>query len=290
VALVLVLAAGALVVIKEKVFTPSRRVPVLVPLTLTAAKAAAAHDHFTLRLDHGVTSITVPAGSVVSQSPKVGTSLKEGSVLSVVPSLGPPPVPVPSLAKTTCATAATALTAAHLTSTCAAPQYSSTVPSGVLISWALGKKPNPTSAPYGSTITLVPSKGHAPVAVPTIPAGDTYAQAQTVLQAAGFVAAQATAISDSVTAGQFISSSPAVGTSAPYGSTVTVTVSSGPPVVPNVVGDTVAEAEAALQQQDLVAGGPYGPNAQSPSAMVITTTPSAGTTETTGSTVNLYTD
>jgi beta-lactam-binding protein with PASTA domain len=294
VVVVLALAAGALLAIKDKAFTPSHPVPALVGLTLAQAKSAAAKDHFTLKVDPGKTSITVAAGSVISQQPmpKAGRKLKQGSTLNVVPSSGPPPVTVPSLAGATCASAAATLTAAHLVPSCGTGQYSSTISSGVLISWSYGSTANPTTAPYGATITLVPSEGHAPVDVPPLPAGYTYAQAAAAIQAVGLVPAQVPASSTTVAAGQIISSSPASGAPAAYGSTVTVTVSSGPPTVavPDVVGDSVAQAEAALQSDGLVVGGPYGPNAQSSKAVVITTTPAAGTTIPTGHTVNLYTD
>ncbi len=263
VALVLVLAAGALAAVETKLFTPSHAAPSLVDLTLADAHAAAAKDHFTLHLEKGTTSITVAAGSVISQSPRVGTSLKEGSTISIVPSVGPPAVTVPSLAGMTCASATAALAAAHLKAACAPAQYSDTVASGVLITWSLGPKANPTSAPYGSTITMVPSQGHAPVTVPPFPAGYSYAQAQAALQAVGLGASEAPQSSTSTPAGVVLGSTPASGAPAPFGSTVTVTVSSGPPApptpttvaVPNVIGETVAQAQAAIQAAGLVYTG-----------------------------------
>jgi serine/threonine-protein kinase len=285
VVLVLVLAAGALVAINKKVFTPSHPVPVLVPLTLAQARAAAAKDHFTLHLEKGITSISVPAGSVISQSPKVGTSLKEGSKLSVVPSIGPPPVAVPSLTGMTCAAAAATLATAHLKATCAAGQYSSTVAAGTLLSWAYGTTPNPTSAPYGSTITLTPSAGHAPVSVPPLPAGYTYAQAAAAIGAVGLVAAEQTQTSTSVSAGTIISSSPASGAAAPYGSTVTVVVSSGPPTtaVPNVLGQSVTQATTELQADGFVVSGVTG----NPKNPVNGTVPATGAVVPTGSSVQI---
>ena len=63
----------------------------------------------------------------------------------------------------------------------------------MLISWSIGSTQNPTKAPYGTTITLVPSLGHQPVTVPSIPTTYTYAQAQAALQAVGLTATQANA-------------------------------------------------------------------------------------------------
>ena len=61
-----------------------------------------------------------------------------------------------------------------------------------------------------------------------------------------------------------ISTSPASGGQAPYGSAVTVNVSTGPPTttVPDVMGDSVQQATAALQQAGLSVVGVSG----SPSA------------------------
>ena len=58
----------------------------------------------------------------------------------------------------------------------------------VLVLWSIGSTQNPTKAPYGSTITLVPSLGHAPVTVPNIPTSYSFAQAQAALQAVGLTA------------------------------------------------------------------------------------------------------
>jgi eukaryotic-like serine/threonine-protein kinase len=285
--LVLALAAGGLVAAKNKVFTPSHPAPVLVNLTLAKAHAAATKDHFTLRLDHGITSIAVPAGSVISQKPKPGTVLKEGSTVSVVPSIGPPPVTVPPLAGMTCAQATVALTAAHLGGTCAAPQYSSTVAAGVLLSWAYGTTPNPTSAPYGSTITMVPSQGHAPVPVPDIPQTYTFGQAQAALQAVGLTATQDPESSTTIASGMVVSTNPASGAMAPFGSAVTVTVSTGPPTVavPNVIGETIAQATATIQAKGLTVAGVSG----DPSKMAKGTDPATGTTVPTGSAVTILT-
>jgi serine/threonine-protein kinase len=286
--LVLALVAGGLIAFNKKVFTASHPTPALVNLTMAQAKAAAAKDHFTLRIEAGVKSTTVAAGSIVSQSPQPKTSLKEGSTLSVVPSSGPPLVTVPVLSMLTCAQAIAALTAAHLKGACATAQSSSTVANGDLISWSLGSTPNPTSAPYGSTITLVPSSGHAPVQVPNIPQSYSYDQALAALQVVGLAATQASATSTSVPAGEIISTNPASGAMAPFGSTVTVTVSSGPPtvLVPNVFEDTVSQATTVLQNAGLnvvqVNGNPNG--------VVRGTTPAIGQSVPVGSNITIRTN
>jgi serine/threonine-protein kinase len=287
VVLVLALVAAGLVAARDKVFTPSHPAPALVNLTVAQARAAASKDHFTLRLERGITSTTVPAGSVIAQQPKVGTVLKEGATLSAVPSIGPPPVTVPPLAGLTCAQGVVALKGAHLVGVCAAPQYNNSVATGVLIGWSYGTTPNPTSAPYGSKITMVPSQGHAPPQVPNIPQSYSFGQAQAALQAVGLTANQVSQTSTTIASGMVISTTPPSGATAPYGSAVTVVVSSGPPTVavPNVIGDTIAQAETALQAAGLTVAGVSG----DPSKMAKGTDPATGTVVPTGSSVTILT-
>jgi len=284
--LVLALAAGAVVAVHDKLFTPSHPVPTLAGLSLDQARAAAAKDHFTLHVENGQKSITVGNGIIISQSPKVGKVLKQGAVLSVVPSIGPPAVAVPSLTGMNCTQATVALTNAHLKGGCVAGQYSDTVATGFAISWSYDGAQNPQTAPYGSIIDIVPSLGHGPVAVPTtISQTDNYQDALVLLQAAGLNGTEAYASSSSVPSGDVISLEPPSSTSVPYGSTVTVTVSTGPPTttVPNVLGDTVPQATTTLQGDGLAVSGVQG----NPNGTVNGTVPATGTTVPTGSSVQI---
>jgi serine/threonine-protein kinase len=192
----------------------------------------------------------------------------------------------------TCQSANAALVALHLTSACANGQYNPTVPAGQLLEWTFGSQTDPTSVPYGAAVALVPSLGHAPVVVPTIPTTDTYAQAQTLLEGSGFTTSQTSTTSSSVAAGDVIGTTPAAGATAPYGSAIAVTVSSGPPTtqVPDLFQDTVSQATTALQQAGLTVAGAYGPSAGSSNAIVIYTEPAQGVTVPVGSSVSLYTN
>jgi serine/threonine-protein kinase len=288
VALAVILAAGLVAAFGTNVFTPSHPTPQLAGMTVAEAQAALAKVHMNEKVVTGVKSISVAAGSVVSQQPAAGTSEKEGTTISVVPSLGPPNVAVPTLTGMTCATATTALQAAHFKAVCAPARYDDNTPAGQLVLWSIGSTPNPAMAPYGSTITLVPSQGHSPATVPSsISTNYSFAQAQAALQAVGLTATQANQSSTTVPQGQVISTTPAPGASAPYGSAVTVTVSTGPPTttVPNVIGDSVTQATTALQQDGLSVSGVSG----NPNKNVSGTQPSVGSTVPTNSSVQLFT-
>ncbi len=82
-----------------------------------------------------------------------------------------------------------------------------------------------------------------------------------------------------------ISLNPTSSTLVPYGSTVTVTVSSGPPTtqVPNVIGDTVTQATSALENAGLDVAGVQG----NPNGMVQGTQPPTNATVPTGSSVTI---
>ncbi len=283
----ILLVAGLVLAFGTDVFTPSHPTPTLANLSLTQARAAAAKVNMNLKEGVPVKSITVGAGDVVSQTPKPGVSQKEGSNITVVLSAGKPDVTVPSLANMTCAQAASALQAVHLQPYCTPGAYSNTVPTTIIVSWSAGKTGNPASAPYGSTITIVPSLGHEPATVPSIPNTYTFAQAQAALEAVGLTATQNPQPNATVPSGNVISTTPASGQPAPYGSAVTVNVSTGPPTttVPNVLQDTVQQATATLQAQGLGVSGVSG----NPSNNVVGVVPPIGSTVDTGSSVQLFT-
>lgn len=111
-------------------------------------------------------------------------------------------------------------------------------------------------APPGSTQTST-------VAVPNV-VGDTLSDAQSAVQGAGLVFAGPSS------GGTVATQSPAAGTQVQPGSTVTVTASAATVAVPNVVGDSQADAGSALQAAGLnlsVSGGTQDPvTAQTPGA------------------------
>ena len=279
--------------VRAQVFTPSHPVPSLLGKSVEQANHEVRADHFTVRTTGHIYSLTLATGLIYSQQPKASrpghpVTSKEGSVIDVTVSAGLPPVTIPDLNSfSTCTDAVKALAAVHLVGVCpaGAAQYSSTVVSGAVIT------SSPTgSAPYGSTVTIVTSKGHAPVAVPPVTGpNSSYASAAAALTAAGFVPTEIKEYNDTVPAGQVLGTSPAPSAgSQPYGSTVQVDVSLGPqPVpIPNLAGRTVAVATKTLEALGFHVGGPYGPPG---GTIVAATDPTAGSAALPGSTVNLYT-
>jgi beta-lactam-binding protein with PASTA domain/tRNA A-37 threonylcarbamoyl transferase component Bud32 len=291
VVIVVALVAGGLAVAAHRgLFTPSHPIPSLVGRTVPAAVQATRADHFTVHQSGAEYSITAPTGQIISQQPTArsggkATMAKQGAVISVVVSKGLPSVAIPSNLATysTCGDATKALATIHLVGVCpaTAEQYSATVPAGGV----LGSTPTGTAL-YGSTVTIITSKGHAPVTVPVVTgAGTTYAAAAAAITAAGLVPAQSQAYSSTVPSGQVVSTSPAAGGQVPFGSTVTVTVSQGPqPVtIPSLIGHSLSSAVSDLQALGLKVAT-YGPGS---SGIVVFTSPSSGTSVLPGTTVTV---
>jgi serine/threonine-protein kinase len=285
--------AGAVLATRNKIFTPSHPVPVLVGKSLAQAGHAVRADRFRVHQTGQTFSIALGPGLIVSQRPGARAdgkpvSAKEGSTIKVVVSAGPPPVAIPNVSTfATCNDAIQALLAAHLVGVCppSAQQYSPTVVAGAV----LGTSPAGTAL-YGSSVTIITSKGHAPVVVPAVNgAGSTFATASAALSALGFVPSQNQAYSATVQSGQVIGTTPDASAGAqPFGSKVAVNISLGPqPVkIPDVEGGSVAAATATLQGLGLKVAGPYGPPG---SSKVLSTDPAVGTSVPPGTTVNLYT-
>ncbi|MGH9046898.1 MAG: PASTA domain-containing protein, partial [Acidimicrobiales bacterium] len=271
------------------VFTPSHPVPSVTGMTLAQARQAVAKDKFTVVTTPAVTSVSVKPGQVVRQDPAAGSSLKQGSALNVTLSSGLPAETIPSLKGLGCNGAKRLLAVSHLKGSCPASTagYSASVPVGQIINWSYGNKLDAKHAPYGATVLIALSKGPQPKTIPNV-VGDTYQAAVAALQQDGLQATESSAPSTSTPSGYVASTTPAIGSQVPPNSTVTVNVSSGPPTVqvPNMSGESVSQATAALEAKGLVLGDVYGPK----SGTVFTSVPDAGQTVTEGSAVNVYTD
>ncbi|MGH8549812.1 MAG: PASTA domain-containing protein [Methylococcales bacterium] len=202
-------------------------VPGVVGQTQAAAQSTITGAGLTVGTVTQQASNTVPSGSVISQNPAAGASVTAGSAVGLVVSSGPAPVSVPDVVGQTQAAAQSTITGAGLTVGTVTQQASNTVPSGSVISQ------NPAagaSVTAGSAVDLVVSSGSVPVSVPDV-VGQTQVAAQTTITNAGLVVGTiTTAASTTVSAGLVISQSPSSGTQVLSGSSVSLIVSSGPPV------------------------------------------------------------
>jgi eukaryotic-like serine/threonine-protein kinase len=120
--------------------------------------------------------------------------------------------------------------------------------------------------------------------------GESFDTAQTQLQNDGFGVGQVQEIS-SQKAGMVIRQDPLGGTKLKVGSTVTLTVSSGPgtATVPGVVGDTLSQARSSIEAANLKVGQVMQQSSTTvATGHVISTQPAAGATPTAGSAVEIF--
>jgi serine/threonine-protein kinase len=207
--------------------------------------------------------------------------LERGSTVTLVPSLGPPPVDVPSIEGKTLQKARQLLIDAGFTLGAQSRAFSDTVPEGSIIDAPAGMKPK------GSAIDVVISKGPPPADVPKV-AGMTQDDATAALQELGFVVAVETDFSNKVDRGSVLTVEPKAGLTRPYGSTVTITVSQGPETfpAPSFTGLNKADAEARAADYGLEVSWFIVPG--SSGALVIGQNPGSGNTVTYGDTIVLY--
>jgi serine/threonine-protein kinase len=278
-------AGGGVAYARSRHQKPKVLVPAVVNLSKDAATGRLSSLHLTLRVVGQQYQDGTSAGAVLTQIPENGT-IREGSVISVVLSLGPPPVAIPNLTDMTLDEAKAALDGAGLKVGSVTTPFNNTIKQGTIISWS----PTGIPLPKGDTVDLTVSAGPQQVGVPDVVHGATnFAAAQAALVAVGLTATEQPAFSDTVASGHIISTNPPVGTMVTIGTPVAVVVSKGPNVVAipraGVLGESPAAAQAALQAAGLTVGFTYGP----PNGIVFATNPALGTVVHRGTTVNLYT-
>lgn len=244
VAVLLVLGVGAGVwYINSGQFT---QVPAVLSQTQAKAEARLANAGLEVGKTKTAYSDTVPRGTVISTDPKVGERIRDNDTVTLTISMGPETVPVPQLSGYRLDKARALLKRNGLEPGMVTREFSEEVLRGSVISTS----PDPgTERRAGSAVALVVSKG-SPVEVSDV-TGATLADAQAELEQAGLKVKVATKTvnSDEFEQGQVAVQSPEGGSEAEQGDTVTLTVSKGPEMieVPDVVGDSVDDAKAALE-------------------------------------------
>ena len=228
---------------------------------------------------------TVPAGSAVGSTPDAGASVLRDSAVTIIISTGPQKIAVPNVTGLTGADGTAVLTSVGLAST-VQNVINNSVPAGRIIST---NPPAGRQVTVGSSVTVQVSSGPDLLTVPSI-AGATEADARSRLSGAGFAATSQLATSTSVAAGLVISSNPTGGASALRGSTVSIIVSSGLPmvVVPPLVGVGSAGAQSQITAVGLVPAVVFqSVPAADPAGVVLSSAPAAGQSVVVGSTVTL---
>jgi eukaryotic-like serine/threonine-protein kinase len=258
---------------------PSHPVPAeLVGMQRDALPAAIDEFNWEIRDETTRRDGTQP-GQILETRPAAGEMLREGDTLTVVVSEGATLVDVPSgLAGMSGEDAAAALEAAGFVPQLV-EQPSEDVPDGVVIGFADGDPGD--QLPRGSTIRLAVSSGEE-FPMPDL-RGRPYAEAVATLEGAGLDVRTDTDTDDDVEPGAVIGTDPEAGEEVEPGDRVTVVVAENRVEVPELRGDSLEEATAALEDVGLTVGQVTGPG----DGRVIGTWPLEGSEVTSGTPVAL---
>jgi serine/threonine-protein kinase len=272
--IVAAVAAGG-IFIYEANRTTSHPVASLVGLPYSEALNRIAEDNWKTNIERQRTDAQ-PYDHVFDQSPKDG-KLKEGATLTLMVSDGPTLHALPDITHQPQDAATAALASSGLALHVAGQQYDENIPAGAVLAWSVGGTPNPVGqqVPTGTPVDVVVSQGPAPRVIPDL-VNHPFDEANAALTGQQLVVQQLPPqFNDAIAAGNVISLNPAPGTAVPRGSAVQVTVSQGPETVPlpDLKGQSVAQATAALQGLGMTVGGTSGPGDQP----VLASSPPAGT-------------
>ncbi|HET9671931.1 MAG TPA: Stk1 family PASTA domain-containing Ser/Thr kinase, partial [Actinomycetota bacterium] len=192
-------------------------------------------------------SVEFERGIVMEQTPREGTQVQKGSTVTITVSTGPRQVEVPRLVGLTYEDAVDALNELGLE-----PQRVE-VFSQKPVGQVTGQDPPAEQiVDEGSQVEVRVSKGVRQVTVPDV-LGQSESSATAELEAAGFEVSTTEAPSDSVPEGLVSEQSPSAGSEAAKGSTVTITISTGPEqtTTPDVIGEDTATARAMIRDAGL---------------------------------------
>ena len=257
-------------------------VPPAGDLTVDEMSAKLTGLGFVAKTGPGQYSMDVPAGQVLRLRPSPGATLDQGATVVIVPSLGPPPVDLPDVTSKPLARAKDLLRGAGLVPVVTKSVFDYDVAAGSVLS----QDPSTPQAPKGSEVQLVVSKGPPPVNLPNV-IGKMQDEATKRLQAQDFQVAITEEFSNDVEEGRVISQSPS-GSQAPYGSTITLTVSKGPEQfpAPNFGGLSKSGAQALADQYGLLLVFKTVPGTTG--SVVYSQSPGVGVTVRYGDTITLF--
>ncbi len=231
-------------------------------------------------------SDTVEAGDVIRTDPTFGTMVEEGSTVEVYVSSGPEEIEVPPVVGQTRAEAERLITEAGLSIGEVTERADATFAEGIVIEQ---DPPQGVRVGVDAPVNLVVSTGPETVVVPNlVNLSERDATAQ--LQALGLLVRVQDEYSDTVARDLVVRSDPVADSEVQLGDTVLIVVSQGPaPVeVPDLIGLSQAEAEAALAELGLtMVADTQGVADSEQDGLVIDQNPNAGEVLLPGDTVNV---
>jgi serine/threonine-protein kinase len=219
-------------------------VPRLAGLTVAQAETRLREADLTPRTGRGEFSSTVPAGVVLRTQPPLGTRIRTGKTVTLIPSLGPELIAVPDVVGDSRGDAQRKLQAAGF-KVDIDRIFDDTVPEGEVIDQVPNKG---VKLEKGSVVTITVSRGPELVLVPDV-SGQKADEAAGTLQSLGFQTTTAEDFSTEFKKGEVIRTEPPAGEQVRKGTTITLVVSQGPKTfpMPNVIGMSAEAATAKLE-------------------------------------------
>ncbi|WP_433649683.1 Stk1 family PASTA domain-containing Ser/Thr kinase [Micromonospora zamorensis] len=232
--------------------------PQLVSLSKAEAQAQADRAGLTLKYGEPRFDEQAPKDSVLEQSPASATRIVKGGAITLTLSLGPERFPVPDVIGKEFELAEADLVNVKLVVAKGASRYDDSLPAGVVLDTSpkVGSEVKP-----GAKITLIVSRGRAPVSVPNL-VGKSLTEARTTLAQLNLVLVPTYKDSDKPR-DEILGQSPADGAGVEKGTQVKLDVSKGPPaiVVPRVIDLPCQQAKQALESQGFPVTVVVNPNA-----------------------------
>ncbi|WFF00605.1 Stk1 family PASTA domain-containing Ser/Thr kinase [Micromonospora sp. WMMD964] len=229
-------------------------------VSLSNAEAQAQADRAGLVLEYGEPRFDekAPKDSVLEQTPGSTSKIVKGGTITLTLSLGPERFPVPDVIGKEFELAEADLVNVKLVVAKGAARYDDTLPAGVVLDTSpkVGTEVKP-----GAKITLILSRGRAPVTVPNL-VGKSLTEARTTLAQLNLTLVETYKESDKPK-DEILGQSPADGAGVEKGTQVKLDVSKGPPaiVMPRVIDLPCQQAKQALEGQGFPVTALINPNA-----------------------------
>lgn len=217
-------------------------VPDVTNKPIAQARTTLEQAGFKVGTETEVYSSTVSTGNVVSTDPQAGEQAAKGSTIKINVSKGTEQITVPDLKGKSADDAQKALSEAGLNGQQGDTVFSDDVPEGMVASQETSAG---STANKGDTVVFHLSKGSEKVTIPNV-VGMTQSQATSKLESAGFAVSTTTETNKDVEKGN-VSKQSKTGTAA-KGTTITITISSGPGEAPSVVDMSESKAKEAIEK------------------------------------------
>jgi serine/threonine-protein kinase len=223
--------------------------------------------------------------TVIGETPKAGTKVREGSIVTLVVSDGPAPIKMPRLVGLTLDKARDIAARDGFTINVSERATSSNIPPNVIASQDVPAG-STVAADHSVTVNVVVSSGGGLAQVPNVVGAD-YVTATQQIQQSGFSVLTEYALKpQSSDNGQVIDEDPGAGSPAEKGTSVKVTLSV-PGEVPDTNGLTLDDAKKVLLNAGYTLGN-VTPTTEGADGKVVRTDPYVGTQLRPGSPVNIY--